>query len=129
MSNLRDRVKAGEGSEKVASLENKFSETMMQYIDANFDNPNLSLADIARHMNMSVSTLKRWSRKTNGTTVALLLKKYRLKRAEIMVRQGLGSIAEISSRCGFATQQYFSRCFKEEFGMPPHHYQVTKRIQ
>lgn len=109
------------------SDEDRFSEQIIRFIDANFDNPALSVTDISKHMNMSISTLKRWCKKTHGTTVAILVKNYRLTRAEIMIRQGIGSIAEVSARCGFSTQQYFSRCFKEAYGHPPHTYRVKMK--
>ena len=36
-----------------------------------------------------------------------------------MIEEQKGNISEIAYSVGFSSPQYFTRCFKEEFGFPP----------
>jgi transcriptional regulator GlxA family with amidase domain len=47
-------------------------------------------------------------------------------KAEQMLKNSTMSVAEISERLGFSEQFYFSKCFKQNFGLPPREYRKTK---
>ena len=111
--------KKGEEDDSFQSTDKKFERIVLDYINSHFDNPGLCLPEIALYLNTSVSSLERNFKRILGMTLALYLKRYRLTRAEIMIKQGLGNVNDISYLCGFSTQQYFSKCFKEHFGEPP----------
>ena len=117
------------GNDLPQSEDKKVERKIMEFLGKNYSNPALSLPQIAGHLNMSISSLERWFKRTQGDTVSIYIKKYRLTRAEIMIKQEIGNVFEISTQCGFATQQYFSKCFKEHFGMSPTNYRFEKTMK
>lgn len=42
-----------------------------------------------------------------------------LERAPRLLEQGAGNASEVASQVGFNSLAYFSKCFAEQFGMPP----------
>ena len=108
------------------SEDSKIENIILEFINENYSDPDLSLPQIAAHLRVSVSSLMRRFNRTYGETASTYIKKYRLKRAEIMIKQGMGNLSEISSQCGFTTQQYFSKCYKEHFGQSPSNFKIKK---
>ena len=47
------------------------------------------------------------------------VKDIRLQRAAQIIRQDKLNISEIALEVGFSDNNYFRKCFKEEFGMTP----------
>ncbi len=41
-----------------------------------------------------------------------------------MIKKGEGNIGDIATRCGFDDANYFARCFKAHFGVPPTFYKA-----
>ncbi|MEO2129613.1 MAG: helix-turn-helix transcriptional regulator, partial [Christiangramia sp.] len=55
-----------------------------------------------------------------GLTANELIRKIRLERAkELLEQAGQVSVSEVSYNVGFSSPSYFSKCFKEYFGMLP----------
>ena len=50
-----------------------------------------------------------------------------MKQACRMLTEHELSISEIAYALGFTNPKYFTKCFKEEFGMTPTEYQSTPR--
>ena len=83
--------------------------------------PELKLSDIAQDTGLSLSYLHRLFRE-EGRTIHQYLKEVRLRKArELLAQPSLKrtTITDISFRCGFSDTSYFSRAFKELFGLSP----------
>jgi AraC-like DNA-binding protein len=81
--------------------------------------------EIASKMLMSVSTLERWMKKIYGKSPRKFMLSYKLAKAEIMLRQNMGSVKDIAYILGFNSVSYFCKCFKEKYGTSP--LQYTKK--
>ena len=57
-----------------------------------------------------------------GITPTLEVLNARLDRAASLISYGGLSVGEVAERCGFSSLHYFSRRFKEKYGVPPSHY-------
>jgi AraC-like DNA-binding protein len=57
-----------------------------------------------------------------GQTVHEFIKKVRLKRAVQLLEKRKMKITEIAYSVGFSDLNYFSRCFRKEFGVAPSEY-------
>lgn len=54
-----------------------------------------------------------------GIAPTELLRTYRLRKAAAMLRRGGYTISEVTYSVGFSTPGYFSKCFREMFGVNP----------
>lgn len=68
---------------------------------------------------MSQSTLYRRLRNITGQKPTEFVRTIRLKRAAQLIREGHYSIRVISDMTGFSSYSYFTRCFKDMFGVSP----------
>ncbi len=104
---------------------NNFKKQISAIMEDFSDNANISVEEIASKMLMSVSTLERWMKKIYGKSPRKFMLSYKLAKAEIMLRQNMGSVKDIAYILGFNSVSYFCKCFKEKYGTSP--LQYTKK--
>ena len=71
---------------------------------------------------MSRMNLYRKLQSLTGQTPSEFIRAIRLKKGAQMLVSGVASVAEVADRVGFSTPSYFSKCFKEMFGVLPTQY-------
>lgn len=103
----------------MSSLEMSFKKNFSSAVDELMDNNTLTVQDLAEKLSMSISTLERWVIKYHNTTPQKYIIRTRLMKAEMMLRQNLGSIKDIAYTTGFNSEPYFCACFKKEYGKSP----------
>lgn len=79
---------------------------------------NLSVEQIARLCGMSVSNLKKITRKHTGGGVNKHFTTLKIMRATSMLENGM-NVSEVSEILGFSSPAYFSYVFKRETGTAP----------
>ncbi|MBK7105120.1 MAG: response regulator [Ignavibacteriae bacterium] len=107
------------------SVDQKFLENVIKFIESNFENENFTIEDITSKVNMSISQLNRKLNALIDQPAGQLIRSLRLQRAADLLKQNAGNVAEICYMVGFNDQAYFSRSFKKQFGFSPSEY---KRI-
>lgn len=103
----------------ISSFEMSFKKNFSSAVDELMDNNTLTVQDLAEKLSMSISTLERWVVKYYNTTPQKYIIRTRLMKAEMMLRQNLGSIKDIAYTTGFNSEPYFCACFKKEYGKSP----------
>lgn len=86
----------------------------------------LSLEDVAIHLNTSSSYLSRLFRRELDTTFGELLTSVRLAHAKILLEDPAVSIQAVAERVGYENAYYFSRVFKRHCGATPTEYRRAK---
>jgi AraC-like DNA-binding protein/mannose-6-phosphate isomerase-like protein (cupin superfamily) len=71
---------------------------------------------------VSPAHLSRSMREHYGTTPTAFVTELRLQRAAELLGTTSESVTRIAHRCGFSSQSYFTRCFRDAYGMPPKEY-------
>ncbi len=94
-----------------AQLEKVIAENLGQW---DFDVEQMYTA-----LNMTRSTLFRYTKETFGCSPKNLLKKRRLELAHSMLQNSQGTISEVAYAVGFQSLSTFSRAFREFYNMPP----------
>ena len=79
----------------------------------------ITIDELAELCNITKYHFCRIFRKAVGMTAMQYLLLYRLKIADIMLKNSDRKIFEISSMCGFEDECYFSRCYKKIKGTSP----------
>lgn len=82
----------------------------------------ISLNDIAKSANISVSECTRTFKKFTQTTPYKYLIDYRIKRSLELLLENHSSISEIALDVGFNQSSHFIKEFKKQFGYPPKQY-------
>lgn len=82
-------------------------------------NPGLKVCEVAAQLNLSVSTLGRWCYRTYGMSPMKYIYHDRLSKAAQLLSQQYGRVKEVAYETGFSSVSYFSRCYKDKFGISP----------
>ncbi|MCU0289836.1 MAG: helix-turn-helix transcriptional regulator, partial [Acidobacteria bacterium] len=89
---------------------------------------NLSIAQIARELNVSRSYLARvFNKERNFTLKEYLLREKMVRSAFLLMVEPKLSINELSMKIGFLDTGYFAHLFKEYFGISPGKYRECKK--
>jgi len=97
-----------------------FLERVRRFIEANIDNSSASIDEMASAAAVSRSTLNRRLHSLIGVTAVQLLIDARMQRAhQLLTEDETLSVTEIAYKCGFSDVHYFSRSFKQRYGVPP----------
>ncbi|MEP0367413.1 MAG: two-component regulator propeller domain-containing protein [Cyclobacteriaceae bacterium] len=106
-------------SEQISVPEADFINNMVQFIQANINDSQLSVEVLANELNLSRSQLYRKVKSLTGENVNVLIRNMRLEKARVLIRSGSSNINEICFTVGFTSASYFTKCYKEHFGVLP----------
>ncbi len=102
-----------------------FEARLLAALEALHSDPGCTVETVARHLAMSRKQLERKTRFCFQASPNVLLNRYRLDKAVILLRQGV-RILEVAERCGFGSQSHFGALFKERFGYAPSKLQTAQ---
>ncbi len=94
---------------------------MMSYIHENFGE-ELTLLDIAQSADIKESECLRCFKSILNTSPIKYLKNYRLEQSAFLLKTTTKPIIEIGLSCGFVEMSYYSKSFREIYGMSPTKY-------
>ena len=95
-----------------------------ELIHKNIDKAEYSVEDLCTDLGISRMNLYRKFQTLADQTPSEFIRTVRLQRgAELLLRTDL-SVSEIAYAVGFTSPQYFTKCFKEDYGMTPKKYQT-----
>jgi AraC-like DNA-binding protein len=101
-------------------LDEKLIEKAIKYVEDNMSRTELSVEELSRELGMSRVHLYKKLLQITGKTPIEFIRVIRLKRAAQLLRE---SQLHVSEEVGFNNPKYFSRYFKDEFGVLPSVYQ------
>ena len=90
-----------------------------EVIESRLEDSNVSVEDLAADMNLSRVQLYRKVKAVSGASPVELLRTSRLNRAYQLLLTSDKSVSEVAYAVGFTAPSYFTKCFKEEYGMVP----------
>ena len=88
-------------------------------VEKRLDESELSVEDLAADMNLSRVQLYRKVKSFTGSTPVELVRTARLNRGYQLLLTTDKSVSEVAYQVGFSAPSYFTKCFKEEYGMLP----------
>lgn len=88
------------------------------YMQSNYDK-EVSLADVAKEVNMPEVSFSRFIKKRTGKTYIDSLNEIRLGHASRLLIDTAETISEVSYKCGFNNLSYFNRIFRKKNGCTP----------
>ena len=115
------------GSQKASASDVSPTEKAIRYMQDNLSN-SLSLDNIARSVNLSVSFFSRKFKKDTGYAPIEYFNYLRIQKACQLLHFSTWRINEVASAIGIDDPFYFSRLFKQQMGLSPAHYRKNKGI-
>ena len=107
----------------ITSLDEKLIEKAIKYVEENISRSELSVEELSRELGMSRVHLYKKLLQITGKTPIEFIRVIRLKRAAQLLRESQLHVSEVAYEVGFNNPKYFSRYFKDEFGVLPSVYQ------
>ena len=110
-----------QSADSAADDDRRFLDALAAEVDKRMaEGIKLDLDKIALTLKMGESQLRRKVQKLTGKNMAAYLMQLRMERAMSLLRNRTGMlIGEVAERCGFVDVAYFSRVFRQHYGMTP----------
>ncbi len=126
---LRRRMEPSQGGPAIPGLKkgdkSKYVLQAMSYIGEHYDNPNITVAEIAQSIGISEGHLSHTFKKETDYTLLNYLTRYRIHKAMELLRDCRVKVYEVAQQVGYKDITYFSATFKKVVGISPSEYQDT----
>ncbi|NDV83786.1 hybrid sensor histidine kinase/response regulator transcription factor [Bacteroides sp. 51] len=126
--NFSGKMEVNPSEITITSLDEKLIQKAIQYVEDNIARCELSVEELSRELGMSRVHLYKKLLSITGKSPIEFIRVIRLKRAAQLLRQSQQNVSEIAYQVGFNSPKYFSKYFKEEFGVLPSAYQDKEKI-
>ncbi|WP_430965026.1 hybrid sensor histidine kinase/response regulator transcription factor [Spongiimicrobium sp. 2-473A-2-J] len=107
----------------VTSIDQNFLEQLLTLLEDNYSHGDFGVPQMQEALAMSKSQLHRKLKALTNEAPGELLRNFRLKRAAQLLAQKADTVTQIAYRVGFNDLSYFTKCFKELYGVVPSAYQ------
>ena len=97
----------------------QFLKQLHTIIQKNLSDSEFGVEDIGKQIGLSRVQLYRKVKAMTGSSVVDLLRKARLAKARRLLESRSMSVSEVAYDVGFSAPSYFTKCFKDEYGMLP----------
>ena len=97
----------------------QFLKQLHAIILKNLSDSEFGVEDIGKQIGLSRVQLYRKVKAMTGSSVVDLLRKARLAKAKRLLESRSMSVSEVAYDVGFSAPSYFTKCFKDEYGMLP----------
>ena len=122
LKNLYQGSKEAEKEISEAHLEDRdkqFLKQLQAIIQKNLSDSEFGVEDMGQQIGLSRVQLYRKVKAMTGSSVVDLLRKARLAKARRLLETRSMSVSEVAYEVGFSAPSYFTKCFKDEYGMLP----------
>lgn len=104
---------------RLTDKDSAFLEKVRQIIEDNLSNSLFKTEDLYRQTGMGRTRFFDKLKALTGLSPIDFIKEYRLNKAMSLLQSGAYNVSETSYISGFTDAGYFSKCFKERFGINP----------
>ncbi len=114
----------------VTSVDAAFIQKAIALVEKNISNPDFNVYHLSKDMGVSRALLHRKLVALTGLPPSGFIKAMRLKRGAYLLVEGQKTVSEVIYEVGIKSRSYFTKSFKEMFGMSPTDYvenEVKKR--
>jgi len=101
------------------SKDDIFLEELVKNINEHLEDSDFKIEELADKMNMSYSVLYKRCKEITGKSLVEFVRYMKLKHAAVLILKNGYYISEASYMVGYKDSKYFTKCFKDEFGITP----------
>ena len=110
-----------------SKADEQFLEELNEVVNKHLEDEGLDVEHVAKYMNMSRPTLYRKIKAISNLTPNELINVARLKKAALLLAEGVYNINEIVTMTGYTSATHFGRNFQRQFGMTATEYFKEKK--
>lgn len=111
---------------QITPYDEKFMQRVMEFMEQQMDNSELTIDAFAEHLMMSRTIFYRKLKSIIGLTPVDFIREIRIKRAVQLIDSGEYNFSQIAYMTGFSDPKYFSKCFKKVMEVTPSEYKEKK---
>ena len=112
----------GQHRSESAAYTSRDFDGILEYIDNNFADPELSVSKVADIFDFSGKYLSALFVKNMDMKFTDYLAKIRIEQAAKILQEEKVPVAQLAIKCGYTDPYYFSKVFKNIMGVPPSQY-------
>jgi DNA-binding response OmpR family regulator len=116
---IRTEILAKASEIRAESAGEQFVLKARLFVEAHAKDEDLSVETLSQEMNLSREQCYRKISALTGLTPSAFIRKIKLQRAHQLLSSKWGPVSQVAYESGFENLSYFSKAFKEEFGMLP----------
>lgn len=105
-------------------FENELLNEILIFINENIYE-SLTIEEICHKFSISRSSLQMLFKNNLNTAPKQYISDLKLNKSKVLIKESMYTISEISAKLGFTSIHYFSRKFKQQFGITPSDYAKT----
>lgn len=120
---IRPQIKADDSTTQISDT--MFLDAVYTVVENNLSNSLFGLETLAQEVNVSIRQLHGRLRKLTRLSPAGFIRTKRLKKAADLIKSEDLNVQEIARMVGFHSPEYFSRVFKQAYGMSPTEYSAA----
>lgn len=104
------------------TVRKSFMQNLQSILDGNISDENFGILSLCKAIGISRSQLHNKIKAQTGLSTSIYIRNIRLNKAKVLLRFSDLNISEVAYEVGFKDASYFSRLFKEKFGVAPRRY-------
>jgi DNA-binding response regulator/sensor histidine kinase len=105
--------------EEISTPDKEFVSKIRSEIHRNISNNDFGVEQLGAAVDLSRVQLYRKVKALTGLSPVELIRATRVNRARKLIEGGATSVSEVAYQVGFTSPSYFTRCFKDQFGVSP----------
>jgi len=109
-------------NKEMTSIDKRFLQKVLEVLNKHLSDTSFGVGILADEISMGRRSLERKLAALTGESPTDVIKRVRLTRASKLLKKKSGNISEIALEVGFSNPAYFSKCFREQFGLTPSEY-------
>ena len=117
LSEWQEKPKNGSVLKTIQSAEEEFLEKLFDITEKNLSDHEFNVEKLCRKIGLSRSQLYRKVKGVTGRSPVAFIRDIRLNRALSLIKENRYNLSEVALEIGFNSPSYFSKCFREKFGV------------
>ena len=118
----KGQLLVAEDDKDLSRLDRRFLNKISQIVEEHRDKEEFSVEELSQLLGLSRVHVYRKIKKLTGMSVSEFVRSVKLKLSLNLIKNSGKTMAEIAYEVGFSSPSYFTKCFKDQFGMSPSEY-------
>ena len=113
----------------INSQEDKFINQLVKIVEENMADPEFGIQQLCAKVKYPYQQVYRKIKMLTGESLNEFIRNIRLKRAAQYLANTDLRVSEVMYKVGFNSHSYFTKCYKEYFGVPPTEYSGSRNYE